>query len=99
MARPKFKRDPKAIEELMLSARFQALVEAKAQQVAASARSQYPDVEVTVESYEWRGSRRWPRRRALRSVALADPAGLAIQAKYGVLTRAAASAGMEVRNR
>jgi hypothetical protein len=35
--------------------------------------------------------------RAASSVTIAHPAGLRLQAKYGSLTRAAASAGLEVR--
>lgn len=35
--------------------------------------------------------------RASASVVLAHPAGIAVQAKYGALTRAASAAGLEVR--
>lgn len=35
--------------------------------------------------------------RAHASVALAHPAGIAVQAKHGALTRAAAAAGLDVR--
>lgn len=37
--------------------------------------------------------------RAAAAVTIAHPAGLAIQAKHGTLTRAAAAAGLEVRAR
>ena len=35
--------------------------------------------------------------RAGGTVNIASPAGLALQAKFGILTKAAAAAGMEVR--
>jgi hypothetical protein len=37
--------------------------------------------------------------RAKSTVVLAHPAGLAVQAKHGALTKAAAEAGMQVRSR
>lgn len=37
--------------------------------------------------------------RSAASVTLAHPAGLAVQAKHGLLTKAAAAAGLEVKSR
>lgn len=69
-----------------------------AEEIAENARSSAPDVEgipgdiplpVTVQTYETD--------RARATVWLAHPAGLAVQAKHGTLTKAASAAGVKVR--
>lgn len=74
-------------------------VEAAAEKIAANARSAAPDVEgvpgdiplpVRVDTYDTD--------RARATVWLAHPSGLAVQAKHGLLTRAASEAGLEVHS-
>jgi hypothetical protein len=87
----------RGMEALAKSAAVAALVAKAAEEVADNVRSQgirvqgIPgDVElpVKVSTYETD--------RARASVTLAHPAGLAVQAKHGALSRAAASAGLDV---
>lgn len=97
MARVKL--DHKGIEEVMVGPGVTALIAAKAREVAANASAMLPsDVPVTVRAYEYKPKGRYGRRSA-RSVAIAHPSGLARQVKYGTLTKAAAAAGLEVRER
>lgn len=49
------------------------------------------DVEIRQDSYTTD--------RAARAVVIAHPSGVALQARHGVLTRAAAQAGLEVKDR
>lgn len=74
-------------------------VEAVAEKIAANARSAAPAVEgipgdielpVRVDTYDTD--------RARATVWLAHPSGLAVQAKHGLLTKAASAAGLEVRS-
>lgn len=91
-----FIRDTAGIAELEKSDGVAAAVKALAVQVAANAESQHRAVSsgqvlpVKVDTYTTD--------RAAASVTLAHPAGLAMQAKYGVLTKAAAGAGLEVKS-
>lgn len=83
------------VAAILKSAAAHAAVDKLAEQVADNARSQGrkvasgEDLPVEVTSYTTD--------RASASVTLAHPAGIAMQAKYGVLTRAAAEAGLEVK--
>lgn len=81
------------------SAAVKNAVDALAEEVADNVRSQNHMVEgipgdvalpVKVRVYETD--------RARASVILAHPSGLAVQAKHGALTRAAAAAGLEVKS-
>jgi hypothetical protein len=67
-------------------------IEALARQVAANVNvGSVTEAQVTVRSYTTD--------RAIAVVAIAHPAGAAIQAKHGSLTRAAASQGLTVRSK
>ena len=87
--------DSNGIGDLLKSSAMRSAVDKAANAVAENARDQGHTVEsgealpVTVTSYTTD--------RAAASVALAHPAGVAMQAKYGVLTKAASDAGMEVK--
>lgn len=94
-----FTPDHAGIEDLAQSAGVAALVDAAAQAVAAAVRPQVSGAPVVVDAYEYR-PRRFPRgRRAARSVTIARADGLGRQLRDGVLTRAAAAQGLEVRER
>ena len=81
---PKIRIDSKGMRELLLSLR--AEVRAAADAVASNVDARGKPVEVRAYTTD----------RAAASVSIAHPAGLAIQAKYGALTKAAAAAGLEV---
>lgn len=94
-----FTPDHAGLEDLMTSARMDALVDQTAQAVAADVRAQVPGAPVVVDSYDYK-PRGYPRgRRAARSVTLARADGLGRQLRDGVLTRSAAARGLEVRER
>jgi len=82
---------------LLNSSPVRTMVSGAAEDIAASARNQGHQVTgggelpVTVTAYTTD--------RAASSVALAHPAGIAMQAKHGVLTKAAAEAGLEVKGK
>jgi hypothetical protein len=88
---PKLKLDSPGILEVLQSAQVAAVVEGLAETIAGSidetARNGDP-VRVLTEGYTTD--------RAAAAVILAHPAGLGKEAKHGTLTRAAASAGLEV---
>lgn len=86
--------------EVLRSPQMQAIIAAKAEQIAASVRA----AGITVGDREG-GPREIPlpvevshdvTDRARSRVTLAHPAGMAVQAKHGVLTQAAAGSGFEV---
>jgi len=82
--------DYKAVGEILKVA-MRGPIDALAEQVAANARAN-PDLAgapITVQHFTTD--------RAGATVNIASAAGLALQAKHGILTRAAAAAGMEVR--
>jgi ribosomal protein S10 len=91
----KVRLDRAGIAELMRSADMAREVRDVAEQIADNARRQGHRVEngdalpVEVESYTTD--------RAAAAVRLAHPAGIGMQAKYGVLTKATGDAGLEVR--
>lgn len=79
----------KAIEEI-LKVRMRKPIEELANQIAARVDvGSVTDAKVTVKMYETD--------RAHAVIAIAHPAGIALEAKYGSLRRAAASQGFEVR--
>lgn len=93
-----FTPDHAGLEEIMLGPGVSALVDHAAQAVAADVRSR-TDAPVVVDAYEYR-PRRFPRgRRAARSVTITRADGLGLQLRDGILTRAAAAVGLEVRER
>lgn len=79
--------DHAGIAEFLKSAELAAVVHETAEQVAGSVRSG-TDAEIAVDDYQTD--------RAASSVTILDPRGLELQARDGLLTRAAASAGLEV---
>lgn len=94
-----FSPDRKGIEDVMLSQPVQALVERTAQAVAAAVRTAKPDAPVEVRSYDYKPRFYRHGRRAARSVVFARPDGLGRQLRYGIMTKAAASQGLEVKER
>lgn len=90
------------IAAIMKGAEMQAAINATAEQVAANLRGQKIkvgalkggdeiDLPVTVRS--------GITDRARATVVIAHPAGMAVQAKHGALTKAAAEAGLEVKSK
>lgn len=80
--------DSGAIEQI-LKVEMRAPITAIAQEIASNVSTGSVDARVTVKEYTTD--------RAAAAVTIAHPAGLAIQAKYGALTKAAAAVGLEVR--
>ena len=78
------------IAELLVSSAFAAAVHDVAEEIAGNARPR-TDAPIEVRDYVTD--------RAASSVSIAHPKGLAAQAKHGVLTKAAATAGYEVVSR
>lgn len=99
MARPKVKLNHAGLAAILQSGEMRALVDEAAAKVVSAAQGQgvqvnghhgeKVDLPVTVTA--------GTSDRARSTVALAHPAGEAVQAKYGTLTKAAAAAGLEVR--
>lgn len=83
--------DSSGLAEVLKSDDIAEAVEGAAQSIAAQARDARPDDPFTV------GTHTTDRRAA--SVTLTHPKGLAVQAKHGTLTKAAAAAGYEVRSK
>ncbi len=85
------------IADVLKSGDVAAQVNALAEQVAANVLAEGQlvahgdEMPVTVTPYTTD--------RAAASVTITHPAGLAVQAKHGTLTRAAAAAGLEVREK
>lgn len=94
-AEVEFKLDHGGIAELLVSAEIAALVAAKAEEVAGNVRAadtiQRHAAPVEVEHYVTD--------RAAAAVVIKHAGARAMQAKYGVLTQAAAAAGLEVHGR
>lgn len=84
----KIRLDHKGIAQMLKSQPFAEAVHDLAERVAGNV---VVDADVEVRDYTTD--------RAASSVTIAHPAGLAIQAKHGVLTKAAASVGLEVRSK
>lgn len=78
------------IGDMLKSDEVRSVIDDLAQQVAARV-SAGPGVDVVVDSYTTD--------RAAAAVIIAHPKGMLLQARDGVLTRAAASLGLEVRER
>lgn len=82
-----FKRDTKGIEEI-LKTQFKQQTHDLAEQIANHVRDAHPEADVVVDDYVTD--------RAASSVTIRDPQAMLWQVRDGVLTRAAASVGLEV---
>lgn len=82
--------DHGGVAETLKSAGFAAVVRQAADQIAANVRSERPGAEVVVDTYTTD--------RAAASVTIRDISGRLWQVRDGILTRAAASAGLDVRS-
>lgn len=89
MATFPLKLDHRGIGDLLKSDEVKRATELVAQGVAAKVRSAEPNYPVTVEMTTTD--------RAHANVSIAHPAGMAVQAKRGSLTKAAAQAGLDVQ--
>src|SRR5690606_7614097 len=92
MARVRYVRDSRGIEQVLRSAGFARAVRAEAEAIAAAVRARRPGVDVVVDTYDGGD-------RAAASVTVRDRRALGWQATDGDLTRAAAARGLEVRER
>lgn len=92
MAGPKIRLDHAGIAEVLRSEEVHTVIDGYADRTAGAALMDPAtvriDIDVDVDSYTTD--------RAAASVTLAHPAGVPVEAKYGVLTRAAAAAGLQV---
>lgn len=87
-----FELDHAGIAEILKSSGVRAVVSAAASSIASAVRSSEPEADdVVVDNYTTD--------RAAASVTVRDVRAKGWQAKNGLLTRAAASAGLEVRSR
>ena len=96
MARNKVRLNSRQVEAEMKSQAMRRELDSLADRIAAGVRSQnitVSDGALPVEVREGTTDR------ARAQVVLAHAAGLAVQAKYGALTRAAAQVGLEVTSR
>lgn len=90
--RPQFWRSSSGISQILHSQEVARAVRSAADRVAAQVSAQVgPDVDVVVDDYVTD--------RAASSVTIRDAQGRLWQVRDGVLTRAAASAGLEVASR
>src|SRR5690606_39074673 len=86
------KLDSKGIEKILKSSKVQAVVHGLAEKIAAEGAANIdPDAEVAVDDYTTD--------RAASSVTIKDRRGRLWHVRDGVLTRAAANAGLEVTER
>lgn len=95
MARVRVRLDHPGVEAVLKSAPVRAEINRLAAQVVSAAQGA-PEVQrhgMTVDA------RSITTDRAASVVAIAHPGGLGVQAKYGTLTQAAGSAGLEVSGR
>lgn len=94
MARARFKRDSKGIEQILKSAKVAKVIHTEAEQVrSATVAGLGFDARdgVVVDDYTTD--------RAASSVTIRDPRALTAQATTGVLTRSATSVGLEIGRR
>ena len=82
-----YKPDRGGVAELLKS--FGPLVNGLATQVAGNVLAQRPDSDVVTDSYTTD--------RAAASVTIREPEAMILQVRDGILTKAAAAAGLEVR--
>lgn len=100
MARGKVRLDSKGVADILKSAGVRRATSAAAEAVAQNVRNQG----ITVVAFRGDGEIPLPVKvylhetdRAHANVVLAHPAGEAVQAKHGALTKAAKQAGLDVR--
>ena len=98
----KVRLNSKGVEEILKSREMQAIVKAKAEQVARNVRN----MGIKVNDHDG-GPKEFDlpvqvsetiTDRAHANVSLAHPSGESVQAKHGALTKAAAQAGLDVRS-
>lgn len=92
-----FTPDHGGIEQILTGAGCQAMVDGVASKVAADVRSQMPGADVVTETYTFVPTRR-AGRRAAASVTVRRADARLRQIRDGILTRAAARQGAEVRD-
>lgn len=104
MARIKVKLESGGLEEVAKSADMHREIDSLAEAVAENVRSQGHmvegepgDIALPVKVYTDLTTTDMRENRARAAVSLAHPAGQAVQAKNGALTKAAAQAGLEVK--
>lgn len=83
--------DHGGVAEILKSADVKEVVHAAAEEIAAAARAQHPGADVVVDDYVTD--------RAASSVTVREFEAMTWQVRDGLLTRAAASAGLEVTER
>lgn len=93
MAFANIKLDSGGMRAMLSSGPVAAAINSLAQSVASSIDVEAHDGPVPVRVGQYTTDR------AAASVSLAHPAGLPLEAKYGVLAKAAGAAGLEVRSR
>lgn len=81
--------DSAGLAEVLKSAEVRALIDDAAAQTANNVQANHPDADIAVDSYTTD--------RAAASVTIRDARGREWQVRDGVLTRAAASTGLEVK--
>lgn len=86
----RFELDSRGVREILRGEEVRTLIDGLADQVAASVRALVP----TGTSIEVRG---YTTDRGAATVVVADPQAMGWQARDGILTRAAGSAGLEVK--
>lgn len=91
MADVQVKLDSAGISQVLHSAGVARAVHMKAEEIAGAVRSARPDADVVVDDYTTD--------RAASSVTIRDARGRLWQVRDGILTRAAATAGLEVAER
>ncbi len=84
-----FKRDTRGIRKILLSAEVARAIQGPAEDVAKHITAEHPDIEPGVH----------PGRTDRATVTIAVANGAQLQATEGLFTRAAASAGLEVKSR
>lgn len=92
-----FHRDSDGIQKVLSSPQMSAGLAAVAEKIATNVRRQKPDADVVVDSFTTRGGRITGR--AAASVAIRDIRARIWQVRDGILTRAAATEGLEVNER
>lgn len=91
-----FKRDSKGIDQYLNSSGVLSALRSFAGPMAEAVRAAKPDADVVVDEYTTTGGRLSPRHAV--SVAIRDPRARTWQVRDGILTKAAASQGLEVRD-
>lgn len=92
----KFKRNAEGLQQVLNGPGTLAALKSFANPMATAIRGQKPDAKVVVDEYKASARGRFTERHAV-SVGIIDPRGRTWQVRDGILTRAAASQGLEVR--